>query len=199
MNMSVPKLKMNLLDEKNEKGTNTKYFIGVNYVIIYTEELYLKPGTTIEIYKKEDFFTHRKEIEDAHKKLIGDSYLGGIIFELDESGKHGYVFTPFDIASNVSYWDAENAINTFLFDKEKSIYNDEASSDWKFAPADVMYKIYLNLSKSGLVVFDDKFFWTSDLNLDGGYAKVLNLKTGEKKIVLINNYSKYSIILIRNF
>ncbi len=190
------------LDYEQDDGIEITTFIGVNYVIIeyYYNQLYAKyfKPFNFEIYKKEDYFENKDLILASKRYQIGDNFLGGIVFSVSETGRHGYIMTPFDVASDAIYIDAILAAIRFQDNKNEFSKDANQYSFWNLGSAELMNLIYLNLGKPGIVNFENKFLWTSEKY--GDYQTIINLRTGEKKLASSENYeNRYSIIMVRKF
>jgi len=48
--------------------------------------------------------------EETEKMSIGDSYGGGIVFYVDDSGKHGMICAPTDQSTALTWWNGSNVI-----------------------------------------------------------------------------------------
>jgi len=48
--------------------------------------------------------------EETEKHAIGDSYGGGIVFYVDDTGKHGMICAPTDQSTALPWWNGSNVI-----------------------------------------------------------------------------------------
>jgi hypothetical protein len=199
----MDKYGMKLIDNELDYPFIISTHIGVNHAIIKTFSVSKdSPPYTFELYKKKDYFLNKDQILASWKHQIVEKFLGGIVFSVSETGRHGYIMTPFDVANDADLYTACMAYFSLTNNKQNIDYYHPPSeySKWEIPTLMRMNTIYLNLSKTGLVNFEDKFFWTQDYDVKMDLAKIINLKTGETRQVSISNKNnKCSLILIRHF
>ena len=107
---------------------------------------------------------------------IGNTYEGGIIFYIDETGRHGKICSKKDLGK--FNWD--DAI------KKCNAYNRATYTDWYLPSREELNQMYNNLHKNELGGFDSYYYWSSteDDNLN---AWLQDMSDGNQ----YNQYSNY--------
>ena len=88
---------------------------------------------------------------------IGDSYGGGIVFYVDNTGQHGLIVAKTDMTGHstdkeegvLNWYDAKVAANTFV----------DGYSDWFLPNKEQLHQLYLNRTAVGGIV--DTYYWSS--------------------------------------
>jgi len=88
---------------------------------------------------------------NLNAKKIGDTYAGGIIFQLDATGQHGKVCSDVDLGF-INWYDAKTKCEDF---------NGEGFTDWYLPSKDELNLIYFELSQKGLGNFNMDWYWSS--------------------------------------
>jgi hypothetical protein len=149
---------------------------------------------------------------------IGLSYQGGIIFNLDATGKHGLIAATSDQSSTDTWWNgsfvttgATNMTNGFA--NTTKIINAQGNSgtyaarlctnyrggdysDWFLPSKDQLNFLYLN--KSIIGGFSDNIYWSST-EYDLGEAWVQDFSTGEQNLDNISDGANVHTRAIRAF
>ena len=88
---------------------------------------------------------------------IGDSYGGGIVFYVDNTGQHGLIVAKTNMTGHstdkeegvLNWYDAKVAANTFV----------DGYSDWFLPNKEQLHQLYLNRTAVGGIV--DTYYWSS--------------------------------------
>ena len=89
---------------------------------------------------------------NAKPVKIGDKAHGGIVFQVDNSGKHGLVCQAEDLDKLMTFSEAKKACEAS---------NSGGKNDWRLPSLDELEHIYIKLRKSGLHHFHQEWYWSS--------------------------------------
>ncbi len=118
---------------------------------------------------------------------IGDEYGGGIVFFIDDTGKHGLIAAKADLPGGDKYsWEAAK--------KACKDLDENGYSDWYLPNKDELNKLYE--AKSAVGGFADNIYWSST-EIDASNAWVQNFRDGNQ---YINNKGyKWRVRPVRRF
>jgi serine/threonine protein kinase len=141
------KIKINFHYKKAKSFENGKaYVYGVDWHYIDTKGYIITNQAII-------FNSNPKEPIKILK--IGDTYAGGIIFYLDETGKHGKVCDNYDYNQRLDW------SNAYIYIE---------GSGWYLPTKDELKLIYKNLKMKNLGSFKSSFYWSSTESIDSNNA-----------------------------
>lgn len=145
------------------------------------------------------FYDGSTWINFTNERYIGEHYGGGIVFYIDESGKHGLIAAPYDQSFGIAWGNFKNPVETYdteigigRYNTKKIVsfsdYNDNAASicynlelngykDWFLPSKDELHLMYHNLKAAGIGKFAERFYWTSS-ETDFGNAWIYDFQTG---------------------
>ncbi len=164
------------------------------------------------------FFDGSIWVNFTNERYIGEHYGGGIVFYIDETGKHGLIAAPFDQGEAVIWGNFKYPVESYetqLGDgksntkKIVSFSNDfdfaayicyklslNGYKDWYLPSKDEVDLMYHNLKAAGIGKFTNELYWTSS-ETDFGNAWVFNFNTGFETEQGITK--KARVRAIRNF
>ncbi|MBC7883860.1 MAG: DUF1566 domain-containing protein [Saprospiraceae bacterium] len=167
---------------------------------------------------KPQFYDGSIWINFTNERYIGEHYGGGIVFYIDETGKHGLIAAPSDQAEAIIWGNFKYAVESYetqmgigKFNTKKIVsfsnqfdiaaticYNLSLNGykDWYLPSKDEVYTMYHNLKALGIGKFSDELYWTSS-ETDFGNAWVYNFSTGFETEQGITK--KARVRAIRNF
>lgn len=142
-------------DIQNMGNSSCKYIDNDNHSIIHWTGTYMasKPtfGFSVRcVYDNYDYTNYTT--------FIGDTYAGGIVFYVDETGKHGLVCATHDQGSGLNWQEAYNACETLTL-------NDY--TDWYMPTLSELTLLKNNLYKKsmgGFNTIDGGYYWSSTPN-----------------------------------
>ncbi len=170
-------------NSKQDKEERKSYFnlktvsIGIGILLFI--------GILIIFNLSKDGFSVPIKTSDASKLEIGQKYQGGIIFYLDNSGKHGRVFTERDLGKFDWYAAMEVCKNLRL----------NGFSDWYLPSITELREIYDHQSVFGF--FESNYYWSSteyveyDVNRAWGLDFLNGLQSYSGKDLNIKKYPIY--------
>ena len=122
-------------------------------------------------------------INFTNERYIGEYYGGGIVFYIDETGKHGLIAAPTDQGEAIIWGDFKYPVESYEMQMGIGKYNtkkivsfsnevDNAATicyklslngykDWYLPSKDEIYVMYHNLKAVGIGKFSDGLYWTS--------------------------------------
>jgi len=160
----------------------------------------------------------KKDDTIAVELKIGLAYQGGIIFNLDATGKHGLIAATIDQSSTDTWWNgtfvttgATNTTNGFA--NTTKIINAQGNngiyaarlctnyrggdySDWFLPSKEQLNILYINKSVVG--AFSDNIYWSST-EYDLGEAWVQDFSTGEQHLDNISDGANVHTRAVRAF
>lgn len=132
--------------------------------------------------QQEDSNTANQSNQQEGNFAIGDEYAGGIVFFIDDSGKHGLVASDTDIRGTRSWDEAKKACKN---------YKKNGYSDWFLPNRDQLAELYLRRSVVGGWV-PNNAYWSSTESDIRGCAWLQYFSTGAQYRNFTKNYLFYA-------
>jgi hypothetical protein len=124
---------------------------------------------------------------------IGDGFQGGIVFYVDQTGKHGLTACAVDFGTRTMTWrEAVNFINEYNQPPDDSCLVGFVDNwgDWRLPTKEELTLLYLRRSVVGFFAKD--LYWSSTDGIINAYA--LNFKNGEDGFYNIGSYARVRAI-----
>jgi hypothetical protein len=131
--------------------------------------------------QQENSHTANQSNQNEGNFAIGDEYVGGIIFYIDDSGKHGLVASDTDIRGTRSWDEAMKACRN---------YKKNGNSDWFLPNMEQLAELYLRRSVVGGWV-PKSAYWSSSESDIPGCAWLQYFSTGAQYRNFGKNYLHY--------
>jgi len=113
-----------------------------------------------KVQKKQHPIVDNTTSVQNNRLQIGDHYAGGIIFFLDNTGKHGKVCSAIDQSEKSTWKEAKSICNNL---------NLNGYTDWHLPSKIELNVMYENVNRNGLGFFGNAAFWSSS-ETSVGYA-----------------------------
>lgn len=150
---------------KFEGYGNSSYYESVSFLRKDIENGVIVEGKE-NIIKNDD---KKIVIENSTSLSIGQDYLGGIIFYLDQNGKNGLITTKKDIGK----FNLKDA-----FEKCKAYENN--GNGWYLPSVDELTLIYQNLKVNKNGTFKEDYYWSSDEGRNVNFGNAVDFLTGDR-------------------
>lgn len=99
-----------------------------------------------------NYSTTNESTNKVEKLKIGDNFAGGIIFYLDNTGKHGKVCAPSDQSTRATWNEAKRICSNLTLNEY---------SDWYLPNKNELNQIYVNLHRKNMGGFARNYYWSS--------------------------------------